>query len=237
MGVEQVYFSEENSEDPVFGGLITDYLALPSRPEELTISGEQLFGEEMFPKAERVKYTQVERSECFIRSKEPFVAYGGELPFDVLFLLGFDGVESPVLDVRFTVRPDRPLPVTAARLREIPLQKLVSMAIADHRAIFRRIGPGKFVRASGEEHRRLYTADLEQPMPYTTRRRISDEDMQRVTEVYRLAVANRERPTEAVERDLGLLNRNMAKKWVERARRLGYLEPAPGERKAGLQRD
>lgn len=65
--------------------------------------------------------------------------------------------------------------------------------------------------------------------------RITDDQLREVAMVYRAALAEsegRKAPTEAV-RDMFTISRSTAGRWVEEARRRGFLGPAPGRRRAG----
>lgn len=65
------------------------------------------------------------------------------------------------------------------------------------------------------------------------RRRITDDDLRRVADVYRVALASGAAPTAEVEAKLRLQSRAQAARWVAKAREAGYLDAAPGPRKAG----
>jgi hypothetical protein len=64
-------------------------------------------------------------------------------------------------------------------------------------------------------------------------RRIPDEDLIRVAEVYRRALALGQPPTAEVERELKLRSRAQAARWVSKARRAHFLGPAPALRVRG----
>lgn len=66
-------------------------------------------------------------------------------------------------------------------------------------------------------------------------RRIPDEDLVRVAEVYREALRLGKPPTAAVERELRLRTRAQAARWVAKARSAGFLGPAPALRVRGEQ--
>ncbi len=63
-------------------------------------------GHKMSPEGVKHELTPVLGSDLLVPTRETFVAYGGDLPFDVVFVVGFDGVQSRVLSVRYLVRPD-----------------------------------------------------------------------------------------------------------------------------------
>ncbi len=65
------------------------------------------------------------------------------------------------------------------------------------------------------------------------RRRITPEDLRRVAEVYRTALAHGLPPTAEVEARLRLRSRAQAARWVAKAREAGALGRAPGHRRAG----
>jgi len=216
--------------------LIQEHLSSPERPPERVIACRVVLGHEMSPERVKHELTPVLESDLLVPTRERFVAYGGDLPFDVVFVVGFDGVQSRVLSVRYLVRPDREDPIRASRLRQIPLEGLVQAAITERRSVFREVAPGDLrLRAvSDEERRKVYESAVGSGQ-YAARWRISDEDLKRTAEVYRFAVANGQPPTAAVERELSLRNRNTAKKWVQGARRVGLLPPPPKERQGGIR--
>lgn len=215
--------------------LSADYLGTNVRPRERRVVGRGTLGVQVRPTEVAEGYERVRGSDFLVARIEPFVAFGGDLPFDVVFVVGFDGVQSPLLDVRFSVRPDRMEAVTATRIRVIPLDALVQEAVMEHRAVFREVSPGELHAVSDSARHNVYVEAMAASR-FASRRRISDDDLRRVAEVYRLAVARRQPPTSAVREELRLSNRNVARKWVQRARQEGFLEPAPGERRGGLIR-
>jgi hypothetical protein len=222
--------------DAVFGGdagdLVSAYLRTPARPSKREIVGGQGRAFDTKPEIVADEYKKVPGTDFLVRKQETFLAYGGELPFDVLMTIGFDGVESPLLDVRFMVRPDRQFPVTATRARLVPLDALVREATLQHRSVYRESKPGHLRAVSTEERQASYALVVESGR-FASRRRISDEDLRSVAEVYRLFGTSGS-PTAAVQQELNLPNRNVAKKWVQRARERGFLEPAQGERRGGV---
>jgi hypothetical protein len=189
----------------------------------------------MVPEEVIDEYEHVRGSDFLVARRSPVIAFGGELPFDVLLIIGFDGITSPLLDVRFMARWDTEEPVTSTRIRQVPIDQLAQEAIRNHRLVFREVQPGHLQVVLEQDRRVAYLAAMDSDR-YASRRRILDADLLSVAEAYRVAVAESKPPTAAVEQQLGLPNRNVAKKWVQRARSAGFLEPAPGPRRGGVQR-
>lgn len=208
---------------------------MESRPRTRKFLGGHTTGVETSPDSVPADYEVVRGTDFLVPRREVFAAYGADLPYDVIFAVGFDGVTSPVIDVRYRMRPDTREPVTATRVREVPLDQLVREAILRHRSVFRRVAPDQLRAVPDAERVAAYEPEMVRGR-YSGRRRIADEDLVRVAEVYRLAVARGAAPTAAVQRELQLPTRNTAKKWVKRARELRFLQPAPGERRGGLTR-
>ena len=45
-------------------------------------------------------------------------AFGGDLPYDVIFVVRYNGVVSSMDEVRYLVRPDRDIPVSTTNIRD-----------------------------------------------------------------------------------------------------------------------
>ncbi len=201
----------------------------------LTVEGDSTYGLQDRPEEIEANFVRLRGSQYLVARRYGFVAFGGELPYDMLGVLGFDGVESPLVEVRFLCRPDRSVPITASRIRAVPIDRIVQIVIESKRTVFREKEPGFLVKVSDEDRSAVYGGTAAGSR-FASRRRISDEELQQTADAYRFAVAQRQPPTAAVQRELRLPNRNVAQKWVQRARRMGYLEPAPGERQGGISR-
>ena len=137
----------------------------------------------MAPDRVAEEFVRVRNLDFLVRRVEPFVAYGGDLPFDVLLVIGFDGVLSPLLDLRFMVRWDREEPVTPTRTREVPVDELVREAIVHHRSIFQEREPGQLFVVSDGARRAQYAAAADSGR-YEARRRISDTELRHVVQSY-----------------------------------------------------
>ena len=213
--------------------LIADHLRDDVRPPERRVVTSNFYARQMAPEAVALEFEHVRGSDLLVARIQAFLAFGGDLPFDVVLIVGFDGVQSSLVEARFSVRPDRAAPVTSARTRTVPLHALVQEAIFTSRGVYREIAPGDLRPVSDLERQDVYVKVMAANR-FASRRRVSDDELQFVDEVYRLAIARRENPVAAVQRDLRLPNRNVARKWVQSARRRGFLAPAPGERRGGL---
>jgi hypothetical protein len=172
--------------------------------------------------------------DLYIGDTQWFAGVGGDLPYDVLFEVVHSVEESRCDAVVFLRRPDRPEQVTAAGVRRVPIGSLIRQA--------REEAP---VAYGLDPNRGYVPVDFRSP-PEAVResmdefvagrfRRTPSSVLRHVAEVYRDAVRRGVPPTKAVEQQLRLPNRDVAKKWVQRARKAGLLEPAPGERKGGLR--
>ena len=202
------------------------------RPRHVEIESNQIWGEGLPDDAFWTTYVEVKDTDLVLPRRAAFVAYGGELAYDVVFVVLFDGVASTLGEVRYSVRPDRGTPVSTTNLRTIPLERLMRRAVDENRIAYRRDGPGAVWRVDNDE-RETHFAPTMKRSANQSRRRISDDQLKTVAEVYRRAYADGSSPTKAVQEQLRLPNRNVAKKWVQRARDVGYLSPALGERRGG----
>ncbi len=178
--------------------------------------------------------TPIKGTDLWVPAREAYVAFGGDLDYDVVLVIGFDGINSPLLDARFTCRPDRGVPATSTQIRTILLDHLVRKAISENRTAYRHVSPTRLVRVSPEERQ---ASSLHSVTKATgeSRRRITDDQLRRVADVYLTTVGERRNPTRAVEEQLRLQNRNVAKKWVQKARAAGFLAPSLGERRWGVE--
>lgn len=170
----------------------------------------------------------------WVDSERWVAALGGDLPYDVLLRLTFDGMSTRCAEVRFVERPDRQQVISVSGIRGVPLGSLIARALHSNPVVYReREGEqvASFVTTESQERRRVRDR-----VQNAAHRRTPDEDLEKVAEVYEQAVLDGRPPTAAVERALRLTNRNQAKKWVSRARRAGFLPPAPGERRGGIVR-
>lgn len=219
-------------EDQALDELLQEHLGRPERPPQRTVATYRTVGLRMHPEDIDADFARVGRSEFLVARQTPFVVYGGDLPFDVLLVVGFDGVNSPLLDLRLMSRWDTAEPVTSTRLRKVPVDQLVREAVTNHRPVFRQESPGVLVIVQDEEQRSAYVTAVTDERN-SSRRRTNEDELVHVAWVYRLAVLKSMPPTRAVQDALHLPNRNIARKMVERARAKGYLEPAVGPRRGG----
>jgi hypothetical protein len=186
----------------------------------------------MLPEVLKRRYVAIPGTSVYVPALEPFIAIGGYLPYDVVFVVGFNGVESPVEEVKYSRRPDGGAPVTATVIRSLRLEPLVKQAISENRTAFRRVSDTQVERVTPDERQRIYVPAMERSRG-ESRRRITDEDLKGVANVYLRALAELKNPTKAVQEEMKLPNRNTAKKWVQASRRAGFLSPALGERRGG----
>jgi hypothetical protein len=113
-------------------------------------------------------------------------------------------------------------PVTSEGIRKIPVQELVRTAAMRH---IHRVK--KNPKAPEES---IITPARLQGFDRFSAEGPTDEALEHVALVYRLAFAARDRPTKAVEEAFGLA-RSTAERWVSKARDLGLIEtPDPRRR-------
>lgn len=108
-------------------------------------------------------------------------------------------------------------------LRDLPLARFLALTVA----------PWVFVREAEVVHTfGENVTEVAETLP-RRKRRIGDDHLREVADVYRQAVTEgRRNPTKAVGEELGL-NRSTAGKHVQRARERDFLGPAPGPMRAG----
>jgi|SRR5665213_2776130 len=203
------------------------------RPRQVLIEPDPAVGVVMSAADLERTFVPMSGTELWVPAREAYVAFGGDLAFDVVMEIGFDGVRSPLREVRYRQRPDKPQSVTSVLIRTIRLDALVRRAISENRTAYRRISDQEMVSVSPEERIAIFgfaSRELERTSP----RRPSDKQLQRVVEVYLRAISERRSPTKAVEDELRLPSRDAAKKLVQKARAEGLLPPAPGPRRGGV---
>ena len=223
--VESVFDEGLNLHYPVVRSL--------QRPRHVLIEPDPAVGMEMgFDELERT-CVLIRGTDLWVPAREAYIAFGGDLIYDVVFEVGFDGVQSPVTEVRYRQRPDRPKPVTQALIRTIRLDALVRRAISENRTAYRRSAPHRLVSVSPEERQAVYLPVIGMAVG-EARRRIPDSELQRVAEIYIRAMSELRKPTKAVQEELRLPSRDAAKKRVMKARARGFLPPAPGPRRGGV---
>jgi hypothetical protein len=165
---------------------------------------------------------------------ETFTLEVDDLGLDCLVILEVDntGPEPACVEVRAKRRSNGP-PVTGTTLRGVRLgtylregTEMAAAPVVD-RDVMMTVYPADdehipaYRRARGQE---------KQPS-----RRIPDETLARVAEVYRRALGLGQPPTAAVERELKLRSRAQAARWVAKARSAKLLGPAPALRVRGEQ--
>jgi len=202
------------------------------RPQKVMIAPEPDVGVGATAEALESEFKAIKGTDLLVPAREVFLAFGGDLTFDVTMIIGFDGTSSPLLEVRHALRPDVGRPVTATSIRATRIDELVKKAISENRTAYRKTSATTMMMVSSEERESIYLAAMRGALG-ETRRRISNDQLQTVANVYRMAINDRKNPTEAVEKAMGLPNRNMAKKWVQKSRAAGFLPPALGERRGG----
>jgi hypothetical protein len=116
-------------------------------------------------------------------------------------------------------------------MRSIPVASIVTEAAQAHTFRVFRTRRGRYVGA--------YYSDVFQGMPgfeddfeelradVADRRRLDDDFLDRVAELYREAVANGEAPAPTIARALGPVHPGTARRWVMAARKVGKLGKAP----------
>lgn len=175
---------------------------------------------------------RVSGTDMWVHSRDWIGVTGTDLPYGVVFGLDFDGTERQCAEVRLFQYRGGPT-VTATLLRSMPIDRWKRRAL--------ELTPRRFFDADGnrlrdrsgylEPYRNVVRREAR-----SNRRRTPDSELERVATVYRQALADGDHPTAAVERALRLPNRNTAKKWVQRAREGGFLEPAPAPRVGGIKK-
>jgi len=230
--ISPVYYDVERYWDE---GLDLDYPVVKSerRPRQIMIGPDPIHGWGMSPDEMERTFVVITGTDLWVPRREAYIAFGGELPYDVVFEVGFDGVQSPLREVRLRQRPDRPQPVTSALIRTVKVDSLVRKAISENRTAYRQRPDGMLVSVSPEERLTINVGIVKNKVG-EARRRVPVGELRRAADIYLRAIAERRSPTKAVEDELRLPNRNTAKKRVERARAEGFLPPAPGPRRGGV---
>jgi hypothetical protein len=147
------------------------------------------------------------------------------LPYVVELELAVEEGSDPVCQALRLVARDGGEPVSARRVREIPLAEC--MQIATTTAMFPverdsagrvtsvRVAPGK----NESELAEAWKLASGRPRPVSS----SDEHLRKVAAVYMKAS---EKPTRAVQDAFGPVSHSTAARWVGQARRRGFLPPA-----------
>jgi hypothetical protein len=217
-----------------YSGLSFPYIRSNRRPRHIEIESEQTYGIKVLPEAFDRDYVAVGGTDLWLPRRGAFLAFGGDLHYDIVFVVHFDGVASTLGEVRYSVRPDKKIPVSTTRIRTIPLEPLLRRAVDECRIAYRKVGPAEIWRVSPEDRQTQFVPVMKRAAS-ETRRRITDEQLQQVADIYQLALSEGIHPTKAVHEQLGLPSGNTAKKWVAKARAKGFLAPAPGQRRAGIR--
>jgi hypothetical protein len=144
------------------------------------------------------------------------------------------GPEPACVEVRAKQRPNGP-PVSGAMLRAVRVGTYVRDG-AEY-AVQYVADPDPNVMMTvypvpGDQHASYLRARSQEKQPS---RRIPDEELARVADAYRRALRLGQPPTAAVQHELKLRSRAQAARWVLKARRAGFLGPAPGQRLRGEQ--
>lgn len=218
------------------GELIRDFLQDNTRPKTRRIETNSTFGLQSTEEDIDARFVRLRGSDLLIPRRAVFVAFGGRLEYDLLFIVGFDGTRSPLHDVRYIQRPERSAkPVASSRIRNVPLDALVREAISSKRVVYRRIAPDA-IRWVSDEEKEAVNDVAGRATRYTARSSATGGQLQLVAEEYRMAIARGEYPTKRVQTALNLPSRDVAAKWVQKARAANLLPPAPGERKSGFKK-
>ena len=144
------------------------------------------------------------------------------LPFivELDFLASAEGGPS-CRAVRMTARDDD-TPISARRLREVPVAECIRIAITHAAIPITRHADGRVefrMWDTGPLPERFELARDIRPRTANT----SDEHLREVAETY---MAASEKPTQAVEEAFGPISHSTAARWVGEARRRGFLLPA-----------
>lgn len=124
--------------------------------------------------------------------------------------------------LELVVRPLDGQPITGARLRDIPVGRLLRIASAESRSFVAYAGDGVFVPPTPDERRAAYQGEGRRPRQGS---RITDEHLEEVASVYRAALERDEPPTVAVMEEWCVV-RSAASRWIAAARAHGFLGPA-----------
>lgn len=162
---------------------------------------------------------------------------GDGLAVESEFSCHFDDEDLPYdVDVIVVNRPDGPVltrltvtmrnePVTARVFRSVPVQRLLREAVAGQ-PVYRVNADGSAGRLrdgdEGAADVAAYVSAVEHEQSLG-RRRIPGDDLAKVGDVYRAAVADGDPPVRAVQQQLRLRSRGQASRWVRAARIAGYL--------------
>src|SRR5277367_6283912 len=75
------------------------------RPIRVEIANDGIVGISSLPGGLDGDFVALRGTEVFIPTRQAFVVAGGDLPYDVTLIIGFDGAESSLLEVRYETRP------------------------------------------------------------------------------------------------------------------------------------
>ncbi len=167
---------------------------------------------------------QVVGTDLRCRRQQWFTIVGGDVPCIVQVRVEFDGIAPRLAEVRYQARPGREL--TPGTIKRVRLDELWRAAAAEHFPTFTADGVRTFW--TDKRDRTATTQSVAR-----SRRRTSEDDLAAVAATYRRALAEGQHPTAEVRKTMRLSS-DQAKKWVQRARVAGLLDPAPGERLAGV---
>jgi hypothetical protein len=194
---------------------------------------------------ERAEFVALDAATCVYNSVEERLLRGEPRhpggPYD--FAIKARRTPGGLVCTELTVgsAPDgEPVQITAEGLRRVSLPTLLRAMEGGFLNIFnyRLDDQGRVVvshattRAGGNENRRRYRRAVKRAGE-KYRRRVPDDDLRRVADAYRRAIASGFHPTAAVEEELRLRSRAQAGRWVMKARNAGHLGPAPSRRRPG----
>ncbi len=179
------------------------------------------------------------RGEFVIPRRFYFLWAGEREPLPGSYTLRFQ-IEGRELVCKSVAVHARTGAVTGGKLRRVPLPRLIEMAGA--RAAYRLVRK----RGGGLEHRRAietvegkeswlsaYQEAADSPRPRRGKR-VPDETLQRVAEVYRAALLSGHPPVRSVQEAFAYrVARSTVGRWVMEARHRGYLGEAPAPGRAG----
>jgi hypothetical protein len=158
-----------------------------------------------------------------------------ELPCLVSLVVENVGAEPHCCELHVMARPGGE-PVTGETLRRVPVADLVGRVVAAQPVWVRTDDPDTWQLLDSTGDLDLTGQDRSELNAYVRarrrdevkgRRRISDDDLRRVAEAYRAALARGSAPTQEVRSVLRLRTDAQAARWVMRARQEGFLGEAP----------
>src|ERR1035441_3152550 len=108
------------------------------RPPHVLIEHDVFAGERfLLAKDLEENYVLMAGTDLWVPARQLFVAIGGDLIFDVVLDVGFDGRRSWLREVAFRERPDFDVHVSSTLIRKIRLDPLVRRPLSEKRNPYR----------------------------------------------------------------------------------------------------